>query len=190
MIKINEFNHKNIMGNVIENDKLFKNFIDDDLKNTIVIETTITNILGNNPIYIYCSRNIENNHAFSDNYHLTLFRSHPNFNELFEKLIIDKTYKFTFKYTYKTRHNTIISIDDATKYNIVGMVKSFVPAHKNYYKIIISCDKVLRSDIIVHKNDMIYIMVNGTYQFTLEKYNRYYLVKHIYPPKCGFYENK
>lgn len=164
------------MGNSIKKDKLQKHFIGDDLKNTMVIETTITNILGNNPIDIYCSRNIHNRHAFSDNYHLTLFRSHPNFNELFEKLIIDKTYKFTFKYTYITRHNTIISIDDATQYIIVGMVKSFVPAHKKYYKIIISCDKVLHSDIIVHENDMSNIMVNSTYQFILEKYNNYYLV--------------
>lgn len=161
-----------------ENNKLLKNVAkDDDLKNTMIVETTIVDILKQDKkISIFCYPYIENNYTFSGESGITLLHSHPNFNELSEKLIKGHTYKFTFKYTYKTRQNTLISIDDAKKYNIVGMVKSFVEIsgykYVDYYKIIISCNYdgkiIIRRNIIVHKNNMTNIMVNDTYEFTYE----------------------
>lgn len=136
------------------------------------IETTIYNVHEYNKkrIRIQCNPRPFINQ--DPHYHNCLYlkKSHPNFINLYNKLIIGKSYKFIFKKNLLSSKPIIVNILELDIYNISGIVRGLINIGneytnmKNYHEIIMDKDNKCRilaniemsSNIVINKKYLIH----------------------------------
>lgn len=142
-----------------------------DITNIVTKEATITSISDDgNHIEIDTEPQIYSQSAFTSTKGMKLLKTHPQYDELVEKLIHHRTYKFTYKYSI-FGDNVLVRILDSTKYEFSGMVKGFTNVPNNfyyqsYYKVIIGGE--WKPVTLIHQNKMNDLKLDQTYKFVCD----------------------